>query len=72
MMPLPLPLVTSIRITTQGVHETVAIWTRGGYSGTIIVDLGDGHQLVDVLLPEHVVSKLSDGATEYGYITESK
>lgn len=43
------PIVSSIRLEDGSSHETIHIWNRGGNSGMLIVDKGDGMKFVKAL-----------------------
>jgi hypothetical protein len=47
-------LITSIRLVEGPGHDTVTVWNRGGCSGSLTVNLGDGMTIVDCLLPENI------------------
>jgi hypothetical protein len=47
-------VISSVCIVTDGHHDQVAIWNRGGLAGTITVKAGDGKTLLRWLMPEHV------------------
>jgi hypothetical protein len=43
-------LVTSVRVEIVGGHDVVHVWTRGGKSGTLTVNLGDGDLIAKRLM----------------------
>lgn len=43
-------VVTSARVKTQYGHDHVTVWNRGGNSGTLIVNAGDGEEISRRLL----------------------
>jgi hypothetical protein len=45
------PLISSVRIESEGIHERVTVWTRGQCSGSLVVDAGEGEKLAERLLP---------------------
>jgi hypothetical protein len=51
-------LVSSVRVSKQGAHEVLKVWSRGGYAGELVVNEGDGGQIASSL-----VSVDEDGAT---------
>lgn len=43
-------VVTSVRVRPSGKHDRVSIWNRGGLSGEVVVDAGDGVTIAKRLL----------------------
>lgn len=42
-------MVSSIRLEEGPAHDRIHVWNRGGKSGTLIVELGDGMSFVERL-----------------------
>lgn len=47
------PLITCVRIEYGPAHDRVRVWNRGGCSGELVVNAGDGERFLAVLLPEY-------------------
>lgn len=45
-------LITSVRVSHGPFHDEVAIWNRGGLSGSLAVDAGDGLAVALLLIPD--------------------
>ena len=48
-------IVSSVRIESNGHHDRVTIWNRGGNAGTLTVKAGDGKMIARWLMPERIV-----------------
>jgi len=40
------PVFTSARLRTEGVHDKVRIWNRGGLAGELVLNKGDGEKML--------------------------
>ena len=47
-------VVSSVRLETNGHHDRVTIWNRGGNAGTLTVKAGDGETYRRALMPDCV------------------
>lgn len=52
-------LISSVRVSThvltQGGHDIVEVWSRGGKAGTLVVEAGDGERIAALLQPQSTV-----------------
>jgi hypothetical protein len=44
-------VVSSVRVETNGVHDRVTVWNRGGNAGTLMLRAGDGEVYARALMP---------------------
>jgi len=54
------PLVTSARLEEGPGHDRLTIWNRGGCAGTLVVNLGDGMRLLDLVLSGFCRTEMCD------------
>ena len=45
-------VVSSVRVETNGVHDRVTVWNRGGNAGTLMLRAGDGDVYARALMPD--------------------
>lgn len=50
-------LVSSVRCHTEGAHERVNVWIRGGHAGALLVGADEAQPLRRLLLSEDIVVK---------------
>jgi hypothetical protein len=63
-------LISSVRVTRQGAHEVLNIWSRGGFAGELVVEDGDGSRIASILVsptdsPECCARLNADGSRTY-------
>ena len=54
-------VVSSVRVETNGHHDTVTVWNRGGLAGTLTVKVGDGETLRRAIMPDCIVEEVERG-----------
>jgi len=59
------PLVTSLRLYTEGGHDRITLWSRGACAGTLVLKLGDGLAVAMRLLPDGPDVAITQEADEY-------
>lgn len=47
------PIITTIRLEEGPGHDRLHVWNRGGKAGELVVELGDGKELVHRLFGLH-------------------
>ena len=53
-------VVSSVRLETNGHHDRVTIWNRGGNAGTLTVKAGDGQVIAMAAMPDCVVEEVGN------------
>ena len=53
-------VVSSVRLETNGHHDRVTIWNRGGNAGTLTVRAGDGQVIARAAMPDYVVEEVGN------------
>ena len=57
------PLISSVRVEEGPGHDHVHVWNRGGNSGILVVNKGEGNEIAKRLLG-HAPTEKDNGSSE--------